>query len=636
MQPLSAPTRSRNRSIPWIVGAALLLGLVVSAWVLPILARKILVERSRSCLSGIDRTGEGEPGGCLPPRAVLWVLTKIPSSDAAGLKLAALDLELRLAALRTLDAEQRDELARDRVTAGPDALQRLWENGALEVLVQSELSEASNGDPKLAIDAALRLGDWEAAKQFAQRPSQDFEGARRAAGVACIMGDRARATAAVHEAEQHPDARPVELRMLEVHCELPLGPMEELSASEQADVRDAQRIYAGEDPEGKGSRGDEAGLRLVTALANAQASPLVWSGDRRASGGVFFDRLNANAARWSETVDPQGAGTWVLIEPMERAAKRLFELGREAPRSHVFEDAPSRPVAPRVLMFRAALTLALAATSERLWRGEQAAAEKDYVLVRQILETTELSPLAPTLELQALRLLGHVDRSRAEQVARAPGEIDVAQTSLVAPWERAVVLDRAGDLQRALEVSAPAWDGLVESAEDVSGDHAYFVHVPGAMLTPVHMVLMLRAERADTLERFVAVPDDLRGEPEVQEIWPYWMQVAQAEGPAQLDLRWRSSAATNLALPGQGLFLPLTYELIARGAAPKGRETLLDTVSAALRIDPLAVVRARRTAAERLEDEAAAERWREREAALLAELDGDRDFALYRVFVLDE
>ena len=62
----------------------------------------------------------------------------------------------------------------------------------------------------------------------------------------------------------------------------------------------------------------------------------------------------------------------------------------------------------------------------------------------------------------------------------------------------------------------------------------------------------------------------------------------------------------------------------------------MDTVSAALRIDPLAVVRARRTAAERLEDEAAAERWREREAALLAELDGDRDFALYRVFVLDE
>ena len=192
MQPLSAPTRPRNRSIPWIVGAALLLGLVVSAWVLPILARKILVERSRSCLSEVDRTGEGEPGGCLPPRALLWVLTKIPSSDAAGLKLAALDLELRLAALRTLDAEQRDELARDRVKAGPDALQRLWENGALEVLVQSELSEASNGDPKLAIDAALRLGDWEAAKQFAQRPSDDFEGARRAAAVACIASTTAR------------------------------------------------------------------------------------------------------------------------------------------------------------------------------------------------------------------------------------------------------------------------------------------------------------------------------------------------------------------------------------------------------------------------------------------------------------
>lgn len=552
--------------------------------------------------------------------------------------------QLRVASVRDFDVALRDRAGRALVELYRgeypprglnDPLAVLAFAGAHELVVELASPQGTTHDRHLAMRVALLLGDWEAALRIAQSSAADhFYFALEAMIVACILGDRQTATMRLAELDvMYPDAQLGTL-LVEQHCDLssarePQDDATKTALSRVASLYEPGAIIA---RESSPNRHNELGM-TVARLALAQTDPIEWSRD---SAIELIDRIGLDDPDGLTVVlmrtrdELTGAGGPVIIAEIEAGARRLAELAATAPIE--LELQPSgRHLRPRRSLLWGGFCLASMAATERLWRGQIDEARAIYWVARELAANDEFRELAPLAELPLLGLHDWLDPQEALRVARSISDEELAAAEpLVQEILRlalALIFERAGELDRAVELSAGAFELLDGQQPDVMRTGLGFE----LSARWVHGALLFRTGRETSLE--LEAPAELSGGALLDggAVFAYWWTAAQADPAAQVDQRWRSDGHSRLYLPIEPWSLASALELLARSGPSDKRELWLDVVSSDIQADPLALVRGRLRAAERLGDAVAVERWREREAALVEQLRDDRAAALYRL-----
>lgn len=572
--------------------------------------------RAYECRNDLRNSGIGDPADCRQAGWRLSLAHMLPwtrdaaRAEAIEIEANVLESELQVAAVRDLDVAARDRAARERVELAREGFK--WEGsfnlysllhdaGALELMVELASPDDDPHDRISFLLAAMELGDWAAAERIARMPAAGNETlAELSALVACILGDRETAATRLHEVDlDHTIAR---------HCELP-------DALEQ-DVHS-------QDP----ARHERA--MHVARLAVAQ-SPIAWREDLRKSEVALLEAIRTPAGGLQPVVartryELLGAGGPVIVAELEDGARRLVELMATAPVEQQ-TDGGQQILRPRESLAWGAFCLATMAAAERLWRGQPEQARAIYELARELVAKPELG-ISASDELPLIGLYARLDPEAAMRVAQSvsvdePGVTPYLQT--MRRLQLALVYEQAGELARALELSSAA---LEFRHDDTYNPEAWQIEADARW---IHGALLIRAGREDTI--VVRPPDALHYDRmNLEEVFNYWWTAALADPSAQALYRWRSDGDSHLSSSNEPWLLPVALELLARSAPAEHRELWLDVVSSDVYDDPLGKIRARLATAERLGDAAGIERWREREAALLARLRDDRAAALYRI-----
>jgi tetratricopeptide (TPR) repeat protein len=627
------PDRLRRKRRRLIIAAVVVVVGVGGYWSTTTLPKYAVARAKQStldCVNAIYDSGEGDPADCRPSGAGFWLARTLPwtrdsaRQEHAEIEALVLEHQLEVASVRDFDVELRDRAARELVAlhrgehppqeplSGPFV--RLDEAGAHELMVELASAEDSTLARNRALRRALLLGQWDAAGSIARTSaaadlSFDLGFAYNAAIVACILGDRETATARLQEAEHELETTVLQSLtggLIALHCDLPSS--DKPAPSDMA-VTVARMAVAQTEPIVLGERLHEDDLleRIGTHEGEGLAPVLARTRDER-------------------------PGAQVIVADVEAGARRLAELAATAPSEHTFEF-DGRTIRPRERLIWGAFCLASMATAERVWRGQLDEARAIYQLTRELSATEEFRTFGLGAELPVLGHHALFDLDEALRVARSVPADQLATTepSLQAMFriQLAVVYEQAGELERAIELTT----GAVELLPQLP---AHDITVTGieAGTRWIHGSMLLRAGREASLH--VKPPSELRGDfPSQEQIFAYWWTAALADPTAQVGQRWRTSGESKLWLGVEPWVLPYALELLARSAPAEHRDFWLDSVSADIGlVDPLTMIRGRATAAERLGDTAAVERWRAREAALLERLRDDRAAALYRMLDL--
>jgi tetratricopeptide (TPR) repeat protein len=619
--------RIRKRRLVIVAALVVAVG-TAGAWAsieLPARAIEQAMRQTLNCLKAIDASGEGDPADCRQQAgAMLTVAHALPWTreaarrEQAEMEERVLEDQLLVASVRDFDVELRDRAGRALVDlhrgeypplrgSSEGCFKPLAFAGAHELMVELASPQESPDDRNHALRAALLLGDWEAAGRIARSSAADHHDlALGSAIVACILGDRE--TAIAHLADLEDDGPRFDSTLVRLHCDLP-------HATEPRDIMDRES-----QPNGHSELGMTI-ARLALAQTDSQIELIERIGlDNPDGPPVFF---------FMRTRDElTGAGGPVIVAELEAGARRLAELAATAP----LELGLQRP---RRSLLWGGFYLASMAAAERLWRGQLDEARAIYQVARELAANEELRPLASLTELPLLGLHARLDLQEALRVARSVSDEQLAALDppdrVMLRLQLALVYEQAGELDRAVELSTSSFEtqqqhpqqpqDMIETGLgfDVA---ARFVH--GALLFRVGREASLELEAPDSPDGGALLDGGV--------VFAYWWAAARADPAARADHRWRAHGHSKLYVPLEPWSLASAFEVLARSGPNDKRELWLDVVSSDIDADPLARIRARLSAAERLGDAAAAERWREREAALQKRLHDDRAAALYRLF----
>lgn len=645
--------RKRQRKLRLLIGTAVATAAGLGGyWLLTELPERAVEQakqRALDCVNAIYESGEGDPADCRQASAGLSLAGTLPWSreaargEEAVIEALVLEYQLELASVRDIDVEARDQAARELIALhrgeqSPQrgALGKLDSAGANELMVELASAEDSTNERKLALRAALLLGDWEAAGRIAKTSAAgDLGFGQNAAIVACILGDRETAAARLREADlawrEHENKPWLDVLLIEAHCGLLRASDEPLESYMASALQQAASLYEpGATLEESYHPHDVA--MSVARTAIAQRGPIAWDKDLRIRDVDLIERIDARqdlglglVAAGTRDERP-GAGGPVIVAELEAGARRLAELSAAAPIEHTFEYN-AQTIRPRESLAWGGFCLASVAAAERLWRGQIEEARAILAVANELAATDEFTSLRLKAELPMLGQYALLDPEAALRIARSVPDDELAATPAMAQVvfriQLAFVYEQAGELERALEMSTGAVELLPRMP---SGSLVSMGISAGAPW--VHGALLFRAGREGSLE--VEAPEDLRAA-EGPEVFAYWWTAALADPSAQVGHRWRAGGESKMWLPLEPWSIPSMLEVLARSGPADRREAWLDRVSADMFVDPLDMIRARAIAAERLGDAAAAERWREREAALLERLQDDRAAALYRM-----
>jgi hypothetical protein len=631
------PTLARSRrKLRWLIITTAVTAVGLGGFLLTVTLPKRAIERAHQdaidCVNAIYETGEGDPADCRQSGAMFALARMLPWSrdrarqEQAEIEALVLEHQLDVASVRDLDIEVRDRAARELVAlqrgdypprkSGSSAFARIAEAGAHELVVELVSAEDSTWDRNRALQAALLLGQWEPAGSIARTSAAgDMRFARNAAIVACILGDRETATARLQEGaiewKEYETTASLDGKVIALHCDLP--PSDEPLDSFTAEfLHDVATLYQ------PGTTLDTRHLSqpllamTIARMAVAQTEPLALG--ERLHEGDLLDRIGTHHGGTLmpvlvHTRDERPSAGPMIVAEIEAGARRLAELAATAHSEHTFEFDGLK-IRPRERLIWGAFCLASLAATERAWRGQLDEARAIQALVRELAATEEFRTFGLGAELPVAGQYALLDFDEVLRVARSAEQFESSEPTLADMFriQLALVHEQAGEFDRAVELTA-------------AETGARWVH--GSML--------LRAGREGELQ--VQAPSELRGSaPNAEVIFAYWWTAALADPAAQARHRWLAGGESKLWLGTEPWSLPFALELLARSAPAEHRDLWLDTVSAdILLVDPLTMIRARATAAERLGDTAAVERWRGREAALLERLRDDRAAALYRM-----
>jgi hypothetical protein len=644
-------SRLRRRLLIGVkIVAAVAIG-VGSAFGVAKLGTKIAEQLASDCIGEIHESGEGEPDDCRQRRVGFWLARTLPwirdeaRQQAADIESTVLEYELDMAVMRDFDVAARDQAARELVELyrgeyKPDrlitsAFGKLTQVGAREPMVEMASEQESSFDRHQAMRAALELGDWEAAARIARMSAADnYSLAKDAAIVACIVDDRETAAARLREADLAWRKRQghvlPDIVLIAVHCELPRpdGLLDSFTTSSEKRL---DGLYSPDAKLDKGYQRHDQAMHVARMVL--QAEPIVWREDL---DWQHIDLLESMTDSTTLELTPTfvrsrderpDVDSPVIVTELEAGARRFAELFAAAPSEQRFENGNT--IRPRESLAWGGFSLATTAAAERLWRGQLDEARAIYAVAHELAATEDFRPFLPIGELLVLGLYASLDPEAALRVVRSVSDEVLAATpateQLLLRIQFALVYEQAGELDRALELMG----GAVELLPQLPSGNVMAEGTHGSARL-VHGALLFRADRESSLS--MKQPEDVRGRsPNTSEAFAFWWTAALADPTQQYKLRWQASGESMLWLGLEPWALSSAFELLARCAPAEHRELWLDAVTSDISRDPLTMFRARASAAERLGDAAAVERWRGREAALLERLQNDRTAALYRM-----
>jgi tetratricopeptide (TPR) repeat protein len=609
-------------------------------------------QSASACIDAIYKSGEGEPADCRQRRVIFWLARTLPwtrdvaRQEAADIESMVLEYQLDMAVLRDFDVASRDQAARELVELYrgeyvPDrvlttAFGKLDEVGARELMVEMVSEQDSSHARKRAMRAALELGDWEAAGRIARMSAaDDYDVAQDAAIVACILGERETAAARMREADlgwrEFKNEPLPDLLLIEVHCELPRT-QELLDSFKRSAVQRLDDLYSPDAEIDVAYNRHEQGIQV--ARMALEAEPIAWGEDLGRHKVEFLHRMSESttlelAPPLVRTREERPiADSPVIVTELEAGARRLAELFAAAPSEQTFEDY-GNTVRPRESLAWGGFCLATMAAAERVWRGQLDEAREIYAVARELAATEDFRPFSPAGELPVLGLYAVLDPESALRVVRAVPDEQLAATpadvQVLLRVQFALVHEQAGEIDRAIELLAGAVELLPKLP---AGDFMTPKLDAGARW--VYGAMLFRTGRESSFS--TQQPEDLRGRvPSASEAFAFWWTAAMADPTQQYQLRWQAGGESMLWMGLPSWALSSGLELLARGAPAEHRELWLDMAAADIHQNPLETIRTRASAAERLGDAAAVERWRAREAALVERLQDDRAAALWRM-----